>query len=147
MSKPNPEELQIITTSGTNIIYTYMDSDDNPVIEAYNTKTSESKTIARGDGLFQIWHSGYNKVLRILKDKTLWQEATNTGIAPVSAYDNKESTFLDLTSLNEVTLNPKDFNKIILTSNIQGYTIKSVTFDISSIQKYIDRHNDGHPLF
>jgi hypothetical protein len=142
----NPKRMQIITTSGANIIYQYNASDGTNALEVYNTNTDERKTIASGDSTLQIWYSGDKKILRIFQDKSLEEETAGNGAIPVSNYDDKESTFLDLASLDEVKVNPKDFKKFVLTSNFYGAVVQRISFKIKSMSYTSDKHEDRRPL-
>lgn len=147
---PNPETVTIITSSGENIIYTYRDINGDYAIEAFSLKSGEAKTLAKGDVVCQLLYSGDKRILRVLTaGQNVRAESSMTGI-PVSKYDNEPSTFIDLSSLDEVTVNINDFNKLVLASGFQnmggGYTRENyVTFGLWKLKQTGD-NNRGRPL-
>lgn len=146
---PNPENLTIITSSGENIVYVYGDINGDDAIEAFSLKTGEAKTLAKGKVVCQLLYSGDKRILRILSGQNVHAESSMLGV-PVSKYDNEPSTFIDLSSLDEVSINLNDYNKLILASGFQnlggGYTRENyVTFGLWKLRQTGD-NNRGRPL-
>jgi len=147
LGKPEPEELSILTSSGENIIYIYTDFNGDSAIEAFNLKSKEANTLAKGDVYCQLLYSGNKKILRIFNNKNIHSESAIHGYIPISKYDNESSIYIDLGSLNEVSININDFKKYIMKSGFNnmagGYTEQNyVTFSLLNL-KY---HSKGRPL-
>lgn len=147
------DSYTIITSAGANIVYLYDDVNRDTVLETFNVKTGERKTLAKGDGwsgdVFQVLYSNGIKILRIFKDKTLKEEYEYKGQTPVSKYDDKESTYIDLSTLNEVEINPKDFNKLVI-DGVNEYSVngeRHITFYLHTLANAVDKRRNGYPLF
>lgn len=143
----DPKWMTIFATAGSNLIYFYRDIDDNGVVETYNTKTGEQQTIAKGKGVFQFLTNGDRKILRTFKDKTLSDELAVSGRMPVTEYKNQESTFLDLATLEEVTINQNEYKIFMLDYVNSGVQFRYLTFELNRPLGNAVSYREGALLF
>jgi hypothetical protein len=142
---PDSKRMIIFATAGSNLIYLYEDIDDNRVIETYNTKTGEQQTIAKGKGVFQFLTNGDKKLLRTFKDKTLAREFLVDRM-PTTEYQNKESTYLDLATLEEVSIDQNEY-KIYMFDYVNTVRFRFLTVALDRSLEYAMYDHRGRPLF
>lgn len=133
---PKKEKMEIVAVVGQNIIYRYKASDDKVVLEAYNVKTGSQTTLVRGEGVFQFLTAGKKVILNIFKDKSLSEKDTLEHLSDsyLHDYSGKESTYIDLSTLEEVTIDPKEFHPYMLRwaykGDVNGWKHKMNYFEL-----------------